>query len=324
MTSAPETSAPETSAPETSAPETSPPAAAPVATALVADLRPDLVPPPDGLVDAHVHVTASPDHLAAGAVTGHLSPRAARDVLAAAGVRRAVVMPALVDHLRGYAAANAALRQECASSGGRHVPLARLGGRRVTVVRAGAWPEPWSVRRAARARGGGRGPDLPGSGLAGFAGVTLMPHLDGVPDPAVLAEVRARRLPVLVHAGTHTRPRDVARRLLPSLQGCDVVLAHLGAFPCSEPDLRDAVALAAEGQVLLDTSAAWLASFIAFAAREVPDRVLFGSDTPLMDPAVAWAHVASALPREAVDRVARETASRVYGLAGSRADGVTG
>ncbi len=208
------------------------------------------------------------------------------DLMASAGVQRACAFSPL---RAGYAQANAELREWAASTGGRILPFARLGGRRVPVT----LPALWQVRRKLRALVGTRAADH--DTLDGFAGIKLLPHLDGLPDEEVLAEIRDRALPVLVHGGVHIPPAWIERHLVPWVRG-PLIVGHLGSFPCGEPELRAAVELARRhDNVYLETSGAWLAEFIRHAAAQVPDKVLFGSDAPLTHPLVAWHHVAAAI-----------------------------
>ena len=274
-------------------------------------LRRDPAPAPQGLLDAHVHVGPSTDPAADPGprpdrhpASGPVDAAAMTALLTAAGTARALACPVQADH---YAVPNAALRRACASAGDVLAPAARLGGRVPVLV-----PAAWAVRRSLRSRAVPRAADA--DDLDGLAAVTLAPHVDGVPGEEVLAQVRARALPVLVHAGAFCRPRWVARELLPRLGACPVVLSHLGAFPASAPDLADAVALAREGRVWLETSAAWLAEFVALAVRQAPGRVLFGSGAPLIAPEVSWRHVAAAVTDDgALAHVATGAAAEVFG-----------
>lgn len=252
------------------------------------------------LIDVHVHLSADGE---AG-----LPATAWPDIAASAGVAGAFAFPPL----RGsYAAANAALRDWAATSGGAVRPFARLGGPVPTTV-----PALWQLRRAARSRVGRRAPDLAGGldDLRGFAGVKMLPHLDGWPSGEALDAIDELGLPVLVHAGEHLAPDVIEKRLVARIRG-PVVLGHLGAFPASAPHLLQAVAVARRHErVLLETSAAWLAEFVALAAREVPGQVVFGSDAPLVHPLVAWRHVASAVRDDEVcERIAHRTAEEVLG-----------
>ncbi len=291
--------------------------------------RPLSVPLPPGLVDAHVHVSpvpaARPGATDAGEGAGGapaedsgssegsegsdgaqvlLPPAEAERLLREAGVARALACPPGAEH---YAATNAAMLAASRTSGGLLLPAARLGGRVPLVTRS-----PWAARRALRSRAVARPPDA--TDLTGYAAVSLAPHLDGVPDETLMAQVRERRIPVVVHAGAACPPAWVARHLLPRLPGVPVVLAHLGALPASATDLADAVALAREGKVYLDTAAAWLAEFVALAVREAPGRVMFASAAPYLSPRVAWAHVAAAVTDDVLlEHVALGAAQEVFG-----------
>jgi hypothetical protein len=200
-----------------------------------------------------------------------------------------------------YRAANEELRDWAAGTDGRIRAFARLGGPRVPVT----LPALWQVRRAVNARLRSRPPDH--GGLDGYAGIKLLPHLDGLPDAETMAEVRASGLPVLVHGGVHIPPDWIERNLVHEVGGI-LIIGHLGSYPGSEPELRGAVELAREhDHVYLETSGAWGASFVQHAVSEVPAKVLFGSDAPLVHPAVAWAHVASAVTD---DRLLRDIGHR--------------
>ena len=261
-------------------------------------------PPPYPLVDVHVHLGASdtgevyyptlegPEYLAharaAGVSVGYAFPPYRHD---------------------GYRASNAALREWAAGTAGRVRAFARLGG---PVAPLAQWPpRPWQVRRRLRRRP--RPSDVPGD-LSGFAGVKLLPHLDGMPPAAELAEVADRRLPVLVHGGRFVPPGWVVRAVLPRTTG-PVVLAHLGAFPHEPRMLEQALQLAAaQPRLYLDTSGIWDSAFLQRAARAVPAKLLFGSDAPLATPTVAWQHVATAVGDPAVLRALGNQTPAALGL----------
>lgn len=241
-------------------------------------------PPDFAILDVHVHLGPSDS----GEVYYPTLSGAEYLVHAqAAGVVAACAFPPY--RIDGYQAANAALRDWSAGTQGRVAAFARLGGR-ATVAQ---WPpRPWQVRRVVRrAR---RGSDVPGD-LSGFAGIKLLPHLDGMPPKSQMDEIADRRLAVLVHAGRFVAPRWVARHVLPRTTG-PVILAHLGAFPHEPRLLADALTLArAHSRLYLDTSGVWDAGFLRQASRTVPDKIVFGSDAPLTTPAVAWSHLATAV-----------------------------
>ena len=262
--------------------------------------------PPFPLVDVHVHLGPSD--------TGevyypHLSGEEYAGLMDAADVERAYAFAPL--RSEGYRAANASLRAWAASTGGRVRAFARLGGRAVPVTE----PALWLLRRKAASLLRRRAPDLDHlDDLGGFAGVKLSPHLDGLPSDEAFARIAELELPVLVHAGRYSPPRWIERVLVPRVRG-PIIMAHLGAFPCAEPMLRDAVEVARHhARVYLDTSGAWVSAFVGYAAERVPEKLLFGSDAPLAHPLVAWHHVASVVRDEALlERIGRDTAREVLG-----------
>lgn len=262
--------------------------------------------PPVPLVDAHVHLGPSDsDSVFYPTLSG---PEYAA-VMEATPVARAIAFAPL--RTDGYARANRDLLAWCETTGGRVRPLARLGGAAVPVTE----PELWLARRAVTARLRKRPPDLDSlDDLGRYAGVKLLPHLDGLPDAAAFDRVAALGLPVLVHGGKYSPPSLVERAILPRVRG-PVVLAHLGSFPAEERMLHEAVDLARrEPRVFLDTSGVVTAAFLRYAAERVPHKLLFGSDAPLMHPGVAWAHVASVVPRAHWEAIASQTAQTVFGL----------
>lgn len=274
---------------------------------------------PEGLVDVHVHLGASDARSAADrAYYPTLAAAEQLEVAREAGVARSCIFPPLQE--AGYAAANAAVLAAGRASGAEALPFARLGGPGAAFCQR--VPALWQVRRAARRKVLGA-PDnftagLGGDGgLAAFSGVKLLPQLDGLPDEETFALIRSLALPVVVHGGESTPPAWVERRLLPRLRGCPVVLAHLGMFPMAEALLDDALALVRRHPgVVLDTSGIWSVAAVAAAVRAAPDQVVFASDAPLTHPAVAWAHVASAVrDDDALVRVGVTNPARV--LAGS-------
>ena len=262
--------------------------------------------PPFPLVDVHVHLGPSD--------TGevyypHLSSDEYLGLMDAAHVEQACAFAPL--RTGGYQAANMSLKTWAASTNGRVRAFARLGGRAVPMTE----PELWLLRRKASSLLRGRPPDLDYlDDLGGFAGVKLAPHLDGLPSDAVFAYIAELALPVLVHAGRYSPPRWIERTILPKVRG-PVILAHLGAFPCVEPMLRDAVEMARRhARVYLDTSGAWISAFIRYAAEQVPEKLLFGSDAPLAHPLVAWHHVASVVRDEHVlERIGQGNAREGFG-----------
>ena len=252
---------------------------------MIPSFRSNLPNPTAPLFDCHVHLGDSD--------TGeHYYPPLMGDEYVAlmeqAGIARACAFPPL--RTDGYRAANAKLREWAATTGGRVLPLARLGGRDLPLTSR----QLWQLRRKLSMRVRGRAADVAQPDeLTGFAGVKLLPHLDGMPSDAEFAVIAERELPVLIHAGNYSEPRWIERAVLPRLRG-PLLMAHLGAFPCSEHLLRDAVDVARRHErVYLDTSGVWTAEFVRYAAQHVPEKIVFGSDAPLAHPLVAWRHVAS-------------------------------
>ena len=234
------------------------------------------------MIDAHVHIGASD--------TGDiyyppLGGEEWLDLMERSGVERAVVFAPTMNE--GYRRSNKALRDWAEGQGGRVRVLARLGGPRFPL----AEPAFWLVRRALRQRLLPRPSDLAEGGLDGFAGVKLLPQLDGIPDRKLFEEIADRKLPVLSHAGRFVPARWLARHVLPRTKG-PLILAHLGSFPAEHDLIDEAIALAeTEPRVYLDTSGIWDVALLRRAIGVVPRKLVFGSDAPLTHPLVAWRQI---------------------------------
>ncbi|MGB5952224.1 MAG: amidohydrolase family protein, partial [Ornithinimicrobium sp.] len=194
-------------------------------------------------------------------------------------------------------------------------PFARLGGP-VPLPTLDGRPSLWQVRRSLRSRIGHRVEDVQGGpdALRQYSGVKLLPHMDGFPESQWLDAITEFDLPVLIHCGEHVPPASIEHSLIRRLR-TPIVLGHLGSFPASMPHLLQAIELAERyPHVLLETSACWLAEFVALASRRVPEQLIFGSDAPLMHPTVAWNLVATSVDNDALcERIAHGTAEQVLG-----------
>ncbi len=257
------------------------------------------------LFDAHVHVGMSDTgQLYYGKLTGDEFV----SLVKAAGLTKALVFPPTIDS--GYRKANYALAQWCKDVGQGMRPLARVGGKHI------GWTEPelWLLRRKLRRLIGSRELDLSPEDIDDFAGLKILPHLDGLPADEILEAVNAREMPVLTHGGKFVPADFVEKAVLPRVKG-PVVIAHLGAFPDREEDLRAAVDLAKRNpRVYLDTSGIWIADFLRYAINAVPEKIIFGSDCPLTHPRVAWGLIRALVKRDDVlEDIAWRTAETVYG-----------
>ncbi|MGR3495269.1 amidohydrolase family protein [Citreimonas sp.] len=258
--------------------------------------------PPAGLTDIHVHLGPSD--------TGelyypHLTPDEWLEMAEASGIMRAVAF-APTNHA-GYAQANAELARVAAGSGGRIRAFARLSGPEMPLDEAPGWLWRRAVKRRLRPPDPGLAPEA----LETFAGVKLLPQLDGVPGTRHFEAIADLRLPVLCHSGRMVPPRWIARRILPRTTG-PVIVAHLGQFPDAADLAAEAFALArSDPRVWLDTSGIWRRDQLRHP--DMPwDRLVFGSDCPLTHPRVAWDQVARALPDPGLAaRIGRDAAEEI-------------
>ncbi|WP_423823480.1 amidohydrolase family protein [Salinisphaera sp. SPP-AMP-43] len=262
--------------------------------------------PEFALTDCHVHIGASD--------TGEifypeLTVAEYQSLMAASGIERACIFAPL--RADGYRQANQALAATAAQSDRTLLAFARLSSRAIPLTE----PAPWLARRKIRRRLSRRPPDLADPAeLDGFDGVKLLPHMDGVPNRDTLAAIDERRLPLLVHGGDFCGPAWIEKHLIAHTRG-PVIIAHLGCFPCAEHHLRDAIAVAARhDHVYLDTSGAWHTEYLRYAVAHIPERIVFGSDAPLMHPWVGWQHVTRAVRDDKLlEHIGRGAAAEIFG-----------
>lgn len=266
-------------------------------------LRTDLEPPPHPLIDVHVHLGSSDS----GEIFYPLLPGDEwLDLAAAANVTTAFAFPPLLTH---YREANEAIAAWAATTNGAVRPFARLGGSDIPWTTR----QLWQLRRKLRNRWVER-PDDIGDDISRYAGIKLLPHLDGLPTDAMFDRINDAGIPIVIHGGIHVPPKWIEAVVLPKTTGI-VIIAHLGAFPAGDRELEDAIGVARRhDRVYLDTSGVWLAAFLAHAAAEVGEKLLFGSDAPLTHPLVGWHHLRCAVhDDDLLERIGWRTANELFG-----------
>lgn len=222
-----------------------------------------------------------------------------------AGVVRAVVAPEARD--RGYLKANNAVARM--SVGRPLVAFARINGSRDAGSGAGS-----RLKNLAAARGDHHtSPDDVEQYAYDdrFAGFTLHPARDGLPDDDVLAELEAVGKPVLVHAGVEFPPPALERHLL--RYDLSVVVGHFGGYPLQRDLMAEAIDLLDEYDACyLDTSVVRFREPLERAIIEHPDRVLFGSGAPSAHPNVAVMEILTLdVPEDAMKKVFSKNPVRV-------------
>ncbi|HXG08840.1 MAG TPA: amidohydrolase family protein [Gemmataceae bacterium] len=127
--------------------------------------------------------------------------------------------------------------------------------------------------------------------------------LHAVPTPEIIEVVEELRIPILVHP---PRVGDLVEvvRAHPKI---NFILAHLGSFASRDwtEHLRAIEAAKVLPNLYLETSAVVFFDYLEQAARELPaEKLLFGSDGPLVDPRVELYKVRLLkLPREEEEKV---------------------
>lgn len=157
---------------------------------------------------------------------------------------------------------------------------------------------------------------------AGLRGVKLHPDFQRFPvdDPkmdAVYAELAARGLPVLVHAGDRrfdfSGPRRIAR-VLDRHPGLTLIAAHFGGYT----EWEDALGLLAGRNLFMDTSSTlWKLEperALGIIRKHGTERFLFGSDFPMWDHRTELARFLSLGLSDAENRaILGENAARLLG-----------
>ncbi|MFC3957358.1 amidohydrolase family protein [Halovivax cerinus] len=119
-----------------------------------------------------------------------------------------------------------------------------------------------------------------------FHGFTLDPGVDGLPDEAVLEELESVGLPVVVAGGTDAPPSALAESVLD--RAFPVIVGHFGGHPLQRSLMDEMIdMLDTYDDCYVDTSLVRYRDQLERALREHPDRVLFGSGTPVSHPNVA-------------------------------------
>jgi hypothetical protein len=118
-----------------------------------------------------------------------------------------------------------------------------------------------------------------------FYGFRLDPVRDGLPDEAVLAELEAVGLPLLVDAGQGFPPSALEATLLQ--YDVPLIVTRFGGHPLDRDLMDEAIDLLERHEdVYLDTSFVRYRELLERALLEHPDRVLFGSGAPDAHPNV--------------------------------------
>lgn len=137
----------------------------------------------------------------------------------------------------------------------------------------------------------------------GFRGLKIysVPPLQTIDDPYMIPFIEKAaelRVPILAHS-TGPECESLSRQV----PDCILINAHMGCCPQASGDWHRSVAAAkAFPNILLDTtSSSFDNGMIEFAVEEVgAERILYGSDLPLLDPALQIAKVTETdlLPEE--------------------------
>jgi uncharacterized protein len=172
------------------------------------------------------------------------------------------------------------------------VPTPRLGQRTIDEI------------RRCREKHGFRGVKIYSSAEASIAEPTTYPLLE------MAAELG---MPVL----SHTSP-DECDHLMQHVPQVHLVMAHMGGHPYAFGDWHRAVAAAKKHpNLLLDTASSQIDNgMLEWAVAQIgPDRILFGSDMPLLDPFTQIAKVqGAALDDDTKAKILGGNLTRLLGL----------
>ena len=130
----------------------------------------------------------------------------------------------------------------------------------------------------------------------GFRGVKIYSHPEApITEPGtapLLALAAQLRMPVLAH----TTPEE-CDRLMEMVPDVPLVMAHMGGHPYAYGDWHRAIDVASRhAKLLLDTASSQIDNGMieAAVARLGPEKILFGTDMPLLDPHTQLAKVRGA------------------------------
>jgi len=163
----------------------------------------------------------------------------------------------------------------------------------------------------------------------GLRGIKIYPPYfnRSVEDPAwepIFAFAHARRLPIL----SHTDGRDpmvqpnngepqMFVRWAQKYPECNIVLAHAGNFPSGRQSCVSAARQAPNIHIEICSSWRQFHSIEDLVEGAGEDRVLYGSDLPLMDPRIQMGRVLTAdIGEQARRKVLGENAARLLGIPG--------
>ena len=130
----------------------------------------------------------------------------------------------------------------------------------------------------------------------GFRGLKIYSHPEAsIAEPGTFALLEAAAqygMPILAH----TTP-DECDYLMEHVPAARLLMAHMGGHPYAFGDWHRAVAVAKKHEnLLLDTASSQIDNgMIEWAVAELgPEKILFGSDMPLLDPHTQFAKVSGA------------------------------
>lgn len=151
----------------------------------------------------------------------------------------------------------------------------------------------------------------------GFRGLKIYSHPEAsIAEPgsyALLAAAAEYGMPILAH----TTP-DECDHLMQHVPQARLLMAHMGGHPYAFGDWHKAVAVAQKHEnLLLDTASSQIDDgMLEYAVEHIgPERILFGTDMPLLDPATQLAKVqGSELSAEAKGLILGGNLVRLLGI----------
>jgi predicted TIM-barrel fold metal-dependent hydrolase len=155
--------------------------------------------------------------------------------------------------------------------------------------------------------------EVAGRGFRGIGELTPPPGRAGVIEPVLRAATDHGGLPVVVHGFAPTTADDLATlaELARRYPAVPLVISQLGGL-----NWMRAIELVRDTpSMYLELSTANVVFAVRLAIKEIPDRTLFGSDTPYGDPLLARATIERVTdPGEVRDLVLGGTIARLLGL----------
>ncbi|MBI5359722.1 MAG: amidohydrolase family protein [Planctomycetes bacterium] len=199
------------------------------------------------------------------------------------GIDQSVIFPTY--YPSGYKKANDEILKIIAEFPGKFIPFMRIKSPK---------PHPFTKRKkllswfnAGRPETFGFAPEYTAKEdmaryLTQYKGVKINLPQDGMPSDEIWGMINDKKLPVLLHAGEGIDYNELMETVI-SRYDFPVILAHFGGYPLRRSLYDASIGLArAYKNIYLGTACVIFQHYLEKAIKAVPEKVLFGSDAPVV------------------------------------------